>query len=241
MVFAIGTLKEFVIFAETQTMNNAKVKNEKRRNGRHAHRSQIVRESLITGTVVIGMMHNYSMGGFNFESNTLITLDDVIFLGLAESPYTTTPQTYECHKVKIQWRRDVFRSRYKYTYGVQHLDPIGIFPEFTEQYYCDFPKYRKLITAVNNELRTKDLRRFIRKQMATSVYFVAENNIYRGLIRDVSRGGIFIETKSRLKLDQHVRLVIPNTRFDNGVMIKAQIVHQSRSGIGVQLLGILKV
>lgn len=222
-------------------MKNAKLKNEKRQNGRYPHRSQVVRESLITGTVTIGLMNNYSMGGFSFTSNNLINLDDMIFLGLADSPYSSAAHTYECHKVKIKWRKDVFRSRYRYAYGVQHLDPIGIFPEYTEQYYCDIPKYRELVAAVNKELRTQDLRKFDRKQLATSVYFVAENNIYRGLIRDLSRGGIFVETNSRLKVSQYIRLVIPGTKFDNGVMIKARIIHQSLSGYGIQLLGILKV
>jgi hypothetical protein len=222
-------------------MKSAKDKKDKRQNGRYAHRSQIVRESLITGTVVIGLMHNYSMGGFNFESNTLITLGDIIFIGLVDSPYSTTAHTYECHKVKIKWQKDVFRSRYRFAYGVQHLDPIGFFPEHSEQYYCDFPQYRNLISAVNKELRTKDLRKFDRKHMATAVYFTAENNIYRGLIRDVSRGGIFIESKNRLKVKQHIRIVIPGTKFDNGVMLKAQIIHQSAAGFGVRLLGILRV
>lgn len=222
-------------------MKKPKVKYDKRRNGRYTHRSQIVKESLTAGTVVIGLMRNYSMGGFRFESNILITRKDVLFLGLSDSPYAITPQTYECHKVKIQWRTDVLRSRYRYAYGVQHLDPIGVFPEYSEQYYCDIPKYLELIKAVNDELRTSDLRRFKRRLMATAVYFVAENNIYKGLIRDVSRGGIFIESKNRLKINQHIHFVIPGTKFDNGVMVKAQIVRQSPSGFGIQLLGVLKV
>ena len=77
--------------------------------------------------------------------------------------------------------------------------------------------------------------------MATTVYFAAENNIYRGMIRDVSRGGVFIESKNRLRVNQHIRLVIPGTKFDNGVMIKAQIIRQSTSGFGVRLLGIQTV
>jgi hypothetical protein len=222
-------------------MPKAKVNNEKRINGRFAHRSQIVRESLDTGTIVIGLMHNYSLGGFNFKSNNLISLNNTIFLGLKESPYSTVSHTYECHKVKIKWRKDILRSRYRYSYGVQHLDPIGVFPEYTEQYYCDIPKYRELVSAVNKELRTQDLRKSNRKQMATSIYFVADNKIYRGLIRDLSRGGIFIETKNLMKVNQHVKLVIPGTKFDNGVMIRALVIHQSNSGFGVQLLGILTV
>jgi hypothetical protein len=222
-------------------MNKAKVKKEKRKNGRYAHRSQIVRESLNTGRVVIGLMNNYSLGGFNFKSNNIISLNDTIFLGLKESPYSTVSHTYECHKVMIKWREDVLRSRYRYSYGVQHLDPIGVFPEYSEQYYCDIPKYRELVSAVNKELRTQDLRKFDRKQMAASVYFVSKNNIYRGLIRDLSKGGIFIETKNRMEVDQHIRLVIPGTKFDNGIMIRALVIHQSKSGFGVQLLGIMKV
>lgn len=210
-------------------------KTEKRRNNRYTHISAVVRESLEIGTVAIGQMQNYSMGGFYFESNTLISPGDVVFLGLANSPYISEPKSYECHRVKVKWRKDVVHSRYRFAYGVQHLDPIGVYPEFTERYYCDIPKYLKLISAVNRELRKSE-----RKSLTKSIYFTAHNLLFKGLIRDVSRRGIFIESKHQLKIGQIIRLVIPGSRFDNGVMIKAQIVHRTMFGFGVKLLSILK-
>jgi hypothetical protein len=128
------------------------------------------------------------------------------------------------------------RSRYRFAYGVQHLDPIGIDPDFTERYYCDMPEYLDLITGVSPELR-----RFERRRMSTSVYFTAREHLFKGLIRDVSRRGIFIETRNRLKVGRFIRLVIPGTKIDNGVMLKARIVHRTLSGFGVKLVGIQKM
>ena len=61
------------------------------------------------------------------------------------------------------------------------------------------------------------------------------------MIRDVSRRGIFIETKNRLRVGRFIRLVIPGTKIDNGVMLKARIVRRTLSGFGVRLVGIQKM
>ncbi len=209
---------------------------EKRRDDRYRHRSPIIRENLETGLVIIGQMHNYSIGGFYFESNTILGPGDIVFLGIPDSPYQLEVSLYECHRVTIKWRKDLHHSRYRHAYGVQHLDPIGIDPEFTERYYCDIPEYLDLLGGVS-----PDLRRFGRKRMAASVYFTARDCLFKGLIRDVSRSGIFIETRNRLTVGRVIRLVVPGTKFDNGVMLKGRIVHRSYSGFGVKLLGIHKI
>jgi len=217
-------------------MIKPKEHNEKRSEERYGYRCAIIRENLETGMVVIGQMHNYSIGGFYFESNTILQTGDIVFLGTPDSPYRLEAPLYECHRVQIKWRNALVRSRYRFAYGVQHLDPIGIDPDFTERYYCDMPEYLDLITGVSPELR-----RFERKRMSTSVYFTAREHLFKGLIRDVSRRGIFIETKNRLKVGRFIRLVIPGTKIDNGIMLKARIVHRTLSGFGVKLVGIQKM
>jgi len=111
-------------------MIKPKEHNEKRSEERYGYRCAIIRENLETGMVVIGQMHNYSIGGFYFESNTILQTGDIVFLGTPDSPYRLEAPLYECHRVQIKWRKALVRSRYRFAYGVQHLDPIGIDPDF---------------------------------------------------------------------------------------------------------------
>lgn len=51
---------------------------------------------------------------------------------------------------------------------------------------------------------------------------------------------MFIETRDIFNEGQSLRLVIPGTKIDNGTMLKGEIKHLSRKGIGVQFKRILK-
>ncbi len=209
---------------------------EKRRDDRYGYRSPILREHLDTGPIVIGRMLDYSRGGFSFESNAALAAGDIAILGIAESPYPHDAPLHESHRVKIRWRRDLHHSRYRYLYGVQHLDPIGSEPEIEERYYCDIPEYLSLMSGMSPEMRKHD-----RKRLATTVYFSARQRLFKGLLRDVSRSGLFIETGGRLAVGRFVRLVVPGTTFDNRLVLKGRVVHTTLSGFGVRLLGIQKM
>jgi hypothetical protein len=210
---------------------------KKHRDTRFSYRGPIIKENLETGMVVIGQMQNYSIGGFCFESNAAFEPRQIVFLGIPDSPYAASEVSlYECHRVSIRWRKTLYRSRYRHAYGVQHLDPIGIDPEFTERYYCDVPEYKNDIPDVAPEMR-----RFRRKPLSAPVYFTARDRLSSGLIRDISRDGIFIETGKSPKAGRIIRLVIPGTIFDKGIMLEGQIVRQNVAGFGVQFSGIKKM
>ncbi|MFZ0243057.1 MAG: PilZ domain-containing protein [Desulfobacterales bacterium] len=209
---------------------------EKRRDDRYGYHSPIIRENLDTGMIVIGRMHNYSQGGFSFESNAVLKAGDIDVLGISESPYPRGVPLHESHRVKIRWRKDLHDSRYRYLYGVQHLDPIDSEPEIIERYYCDIPEYLNLITGMSPEMR-----KYERKRLSTAVYFTARRRLFKGLLRDVSRSGIFIETRDRLAVGRFIRLVVPGTQFDNRFMLKGRVVHTTHSGFGVRLVGVQKM
>ncbi|MFZ0614652.1 MAG: PilZ domain-containing protein [Desulfobacterales bacterium] len=209
---------------------------EKRRDDRYGYHSPIIRENLDTGMILIGRMHNYSRGGFSFESNAALKAGDIAVLGISESPYPRDAPLHESHRVKIRWRKDFHHSRYRYLYGVQHLDPIGSEPEIIERYYCDIPEYLNLISGMSPEMR-----KFERKRLSTAVYFTTRQRLFKGLLRDVSRSGLFIETRGRLAVGGFIRLVVPGTKFDNRFMLRGRVVHTTVSGFGVRLLGIQKM
>jgi hypothetical protein len=178
---------------------------------------------------------NYSNGGFYFESDALITPGSIIYLGLSDSPYNQSSNSYECHRVKVRWCKDLYRSDYKYGYGVQHLDPINAYTDDIGEKVYDLPQYLKLVIADK-----KDCRKHPRKPVTRKVLFTSANQFYEGTITNVSKGGFFIATEDNFATGKTINLVVPGTKFDKGVMIKAEIVRTTETGIGVKILGLLK-
>lgn len=78
-----------------------------------------------------------------------------------------------------------------------------------------------------------DPRKYPRKSCFKSVFFNCGDNKYAGMIKNISRGGVFIETADKFFFGQSIELVIPNTQTNRGKPIPGWIVHLSGSGIGV--------
>ncbi|NIV99894.1 hypothetical protein GWN26_12515, partial [Candidatus Saccharibacteria bacterium] len=87
---------------------------------------------------------------------------------------------------------------------------------------------------------SEDLRRYPRKHFSNSVFFTSRNEYFEGLIDNISKNGIFIETQDDFTVGQMVRLVIPGTKIDNGTMLKGEIRHRNKKGIGIQFKQLLK-
>ena len=78
-----------------------------------------------------------------------------------------------------------------------------------------------------------DPRKYPRKPFLKSVFFNCGDQQYTGMIKNISRGGVFIETVDKFLFGQSIELVIPNNRIDRGKPISGWIVHLSGNGIGV--------
>ena len=78
-----------------------------------------------------------------------------------------------------------------------------------------------------------DPRKYPRKPCLKSVFFNCGDQNCAGLIKNISRGGVFIETTDNFFFGQSIELVIPSTRIDWGKPILGWIVHLSGTGIGV--------
>lgn len=79
----------------------------------------------------------------------------------------------------------------------------------------------------------QDPRRYLRKTVQKSIFLNYEDKKYRGVIKNVSRGGVFIETRAKFLFGQTIELVIPNSHLYKAKRVRAWMVHSSRRGIGV--------
>lgn len=78
-----------------------------------------------------------------------------------------------------------------------------------------------------------DPRRYPRKPFQKSIVFNYHDQKYRGVIKNASRGGVFIETGAKFLFGQSIELVIPNRHIYTTKRVRAWMVHSSRGGIGV--------
>ena len=85
-----------------------------------------------------------------------------------------------------------------------------------------------------------DLRRFTRKPFRRATIYACQNRYYAGLTKNISKGGIFIETRNPLRIGQIVTLVISRTKIEKGVMLKGKVVHTSPDGFGLRFWSLLK-
>ena len=207
----------------------------KRKNDRFEYAAGAVIESLDSIPSVSACIANYSSSGLYFESDTLITPGTNIYLGIFGSPYGDAAADYECHRVKIRWCKDLYNAKFKYGYGAQHVDPIGAYARDEAQHFYDLPQYLKLMMENGRESR-----KYPRKPAARPLVFSSPDRCGEGTITNVSKGGLFIETKSALEVGARITLAVPGTRFDKGLALKAEVVRITSSGFGVKLLGILK-
>ena len=69
--------------------------------------------------------------------------------------------------------------------------------------------------------------------------FTSQNQYYEGLSNNISNRGIYIETNDKLSVGQIIKLVIPGTKIDKGVMLKGEVIHVKPKGVGVKFTGIL--
>jgi Tfp pilus assembly protein PilZ len=203
---------------------------ERRKQSRHAHIATIALESLEPGGPTIATMHNYSENGLYFESDVLITHGKEIFLGIADSPYSESSKIYECHRVKVKWCKELYHANHRYGYGVEHRDPP-----------CECPAELAVqIVESPVEGARGETRKHPRKSFPKSVFFTDDEKVCQGLIKDISRGGIFIRTDDRFPVGHAIRLLISATRNKQAIVLRGRVVHLNETGIGLKFTGMVK-
>ena len=199
---------------------------EKRTDNRTDFKSPIMVEDS-KGLIYKARMVNYSANGLYIETDWLLRTGTEIYIEMDKSPYAShsfgLPERY---RAVILWHARLENAFYSYGYGVRYT------PEVDTQ----IPQVKVLQETKIGE----DLRKYPRKHFSNSIFFTSGNGYFEGLIGNISKNGVFIKTQDDFTVGQAVRLVIPGTKIDNGTMLRGEIRHQSRNGIGIQFKQLLK-
>ena len=195
---------------------------ENRNNARIKYRAPVMIENLRAGIMYRARMLNYSKHGLYFETDDWLQLGEEVFIGIEYSPYSDSHDTYECLRAKIMWRKKLPTSHFKYGYGVQ--------------YSIDYDKQKSRDSSLKI---VEDQRKHARKRYVQDLLFSAQNKILKGLAKNISPSGVFIETHHRLDEGRVITLVVPLKR-GRTAKIKGEIIWSSPDGFGVKFISIKK-
>ena len=201
---------------------------EKREDVRALHKVPVVVEDLEDGFIYRARMVNYSKSGMYLETDVVLDLEAEIYVGIEDSPYTLPSNTEsskltQYFRAQIRWQKELKNNLFNFGCGVNILS-VGD---------------EKSMRDKNIQLK-QELRKHPRKSYTKPVLFTSDNQYYKGLINNISRAGAFIKTKDIFSIGQIVRLVIPGTKIDKGVMLKGKVVRFDHKGVGVKFMNILR-
>lgn len=86
------------------------------------------------------------------------------------------------------------------------------------------------------ESRPENLREYYREDVSIEVECTADNVKCQDSIKNISSGGIFIETEENFSMGQKIMVTfsIPKFNFDNKITLVGEVVRVEPSGVGVK-------
>jgi Tfp pilus assembly protein PilZ len=114
-----------------------------------------------------------------------------------------------------------------------------------KKYNVTIPKLFETILKLNQEQQEKvlkfaeellveDKRESIRKPCHIPINYATQKRIYLDHIKDISKSGVFIETRKPLMIGEEIIMSFNMQGYDRSIKIKGEIVHSSRLGVGVE-------
>ena len=72
------------------------------------------------------------------------------------------------------------------------------------------------------------------------INYTSNNRFYTGLIKDISKTGIFIRTKDSFPCGQIIMLAIPFSNKNKNTIVNGEVVRSSQEGLGVKFKNLIK-
>ncbi len=174
---------------------------------------------------------NYSNTGMFLETDVVLESGSEIIVGVEDSLFpfqasAATGDTYdapECYRARVIWQKSIEGSLFNYGYGAHIITESD-----NKDIQNDYPKEKS------------DLRTHHRKPYSKITLFSSGKHLYKGLIKNISRRGVFVEIKGIFNVGQITKMIIPGTSIDNGVMLKGEVIRCSATGIGVEFKSLLR-
>jgi hypothetical protein len=195
---------------------------EKRSDSRLYYRAPITIEESGICFLYRARLANSSRRGLYFETDLLLNPGAKVYVGIQNSNKRFFPEHYGRFLVEIIWRKPLTEISFNYGYGAKVL----------------FDKAEKK-SQTNNPVELFGIRKKPRKSFSKLTYFTSGNKYYEGIIKNLSHGGAFIETKTKFSNRDEIKLIVPGP--NKYIQIRCKIIHFKQIGFGVKFISSLKI
>ena len=165
---------------------------------------------------------NFSGRGLYFETDLLLKPRAKVYIGIQDSTHRFFPEDYGSFLAEIIWRKRLTKVSFNYGYGTKVI----------------FDKVEKKLHRKDHD-ELKELRKNPRKTFSKLAYIASENKYYEGIIKNLSHGGAFIQTKTKFSNGNKIKLVVPGP--NKYIQIRCEIIHFNQIGFGVEFKSVLKI
>ena len=186
---------------------------ERRNEARLDFRAHLIIEKSNVYFIHKALLVNFNSKGLYFETDLFLAHGAKIWIGIWDLSNRLFSEDYVRLPIEIVWRNHLTEVSFNYGYGaIEVLD--------------DEPK---------------DLRKNHRKAFSKLTYFaLKDNNKYnKGIIKNLSRGGAFIETNTELSNETDLKLVVPGP--NKYILIESELIHFKPTGFGVRFKDMSKI
>ena len=204
------------------------INNDQREKRRFKYEAVIWHDNVLPDRFYAARIFNVSRSGLYFESDQTLYEGEGIYIA-HKNPEVTGIDSENCTQVEIKWRQNLQNSVYRYGYGARFMELDNPLVKSIDKNNLIRQNMQESYPRFKNEPRAH-LRELYRKE----IVFIAENTEYKGLITDISRGGAFIQTKTKMSLGQTINLCIQGDQSCKDVNIKGWVVRLSPNGIGIK-------
>lgn len=202
---------------------------ERRKHKRYRYEAVISHNILSQEAAPAGKMYNFSQNGLYIESKQRFSLGEEIFVEVIGHPQSELGLDL-LFDVIVVWRKKSRNPSFPYVYGARFKYP----PESIEN----------ILGTGNANNRTpgfqqpdvidpKDARQNPRKPYHKPLVFNYKKNICRGLVTNISHGGAYIRTATKLSLGYKLIFVITGNNTRKNVKLRGWIVRLTPEGFAV--------
>ena len=202
---------------------------ERRKHKRYRYEAIISHDILSQEAAPEGKIFNFSQTGLYFQSKHSFLEGEEIFVEIIG--HSQSEKGLELlFDVVIVWRKKSRDSSFPYDYGARFKYPPASIENILGSGNADdrTPSVQKSALIDQNDARQNP-----RKPYHKSMVFNYKNNICRGLVTNISHGGAFIRSTTRLSLGHKLIFVITGSKIRKNVKLRGWIVRLTPEGFAV--------
>lgn len=203
---------------------------ERRKYKRHQYEAIISHDILSSEVRPAGKMYNFSKEGLYFESKHNFLPLEEIFVEIIDHAATSETEFELLFDVQIIWRKKLKDSPFPYGYGAR----FKFFNDAIEK-KIKAARIKQVPFSLPHPVSPDEIeaRRYPRKRSRQPIVFRHGQQVGNGWVTSVSRGGVFIKTRSKISLGCEIRLVFTAPKTKTKVTRLGWIVRVDSEGFGI--------